>query len=132
MSKRRLDPEERKARVRARIEKSGNLPTLPQVVVKIVDMLDDEHTTARQLGAEIAKPRGPSNDQSAISTAPVSEAGVMAIKWLSGIRRISRVPSITASRRALASGARWERPSSAPANTAGDQPGRLAHGPEEK
>ena len=55
MGKATLDPEERKARVRARIEKSGNLPTLPHVVVKIVEMVDDEHTTARQLGAEIAK-----------------------------------------------------------------------------
>lgn len=55
MGRGRSDPEERKARVRARIEKSGNLPTLPEVVVKIVDMVDDEQTTARQLGAEIAK-----------------------------------------------------------------------------
>ena len=54
MGRGRFDPEERKARVRARIEKSGNLPTLPEVVVKIVEMGDDEQTTARQLGAEIA------------------------------------------------------------------------------
>lgn len=46
---------ERKARVRARIEQSGNLPTLPGVIAKIVEMVDDEHTTARQLGNEIAK-----------------------------------------------------------------------------
>ena len=58
MGKATLDPEERKARVRARIEKSGHLPTLPHVVVKIVEMVDDEHTTARQLGAEIAQRPG--------------------------------------------------------------------------
>lgn len=46
---------ERKARVRARIEQSGNLPTLPGVIAKIMEMVDDEHTTARQLGDEIAK-----------------------------------------------------------------------------
>jgi putative nucleotidyltransferase with HDIG domain len=46
---------ERKARVKARIEQSGSLPTLPSVVAKIVEMVDDEHTTARQLGNEIGK-----------------------------------------------------------------------------
>ncbi|MBU06602.1 MAG: hypothetical protein CME13_01320 [Gemmatimonadetes bacterium] len=46
---------ERKARVRARIETSGNLPPLPGVVAKIVEMVDDEHTTARQLSTEVAK-----------------------------------------------------------------------------
>ena len=51
MGKGKVDPEERKARVRARIEQSGNLPTLPGVVARIMEMLDDEHTTARQLGA---------------------------------------------------------------------------------
>ncbi|HJP29440.1 MAG TPA: HDOD domain-containing protein [Candidatus Latescibacteria bacterium] len=55
MGKGKVDPEERKARVRARIEQSGNLPTLPGVVARIMEMLDDEHTTARQLGEEIAK-----------------------------------------------------------------------------
>lgn len=55
MAKAGIDPAERKARVRTRIEQSGTLPTLPGVVAKIVEMVDDEHTTARQLGAEIAK-----------------------------------------------------------------------------
>ena len=55
MAKAQLDPQARKARVRARIEQSGNLPTLPGVVAKIVELVDDEHTTARQLGAEIAR-----------------------------------------------------------------------------
>jgi putative nucleotidyltransferase with HDIG domain len=55
MAKVRLDPEARKERVRARIEQSGNLPTLPGVVAKIVEIVDEEQTTARQLGAEIAK-----------------------------------------------------------------------------
>lgn len=49
------DPEARKARVRARIEQSGNLPTLPGVVTRIVEMVDERRTTARHLGAEIAK-----------------------------------------------------------------------------
>ncbi len=47
--------EARKQRVRDRIEQSAKLPTLPGVVAKIVEMVDDEHTTARQLGEEIAK-----------------------------------------------------------------------------
>ena len=56
MAKGKRDPEQRKERVRARIEQSGNLPTLPGVVVaRIVEMVDDERTTARQPGAEIAK-----------------------------------------------------------------------------
>lgn len=55
MAKAGMDPAERKARVRARIEQSGQLPTLPGVIAKIVEMVDNEHTTARQLGAEIAK-----------------------------------------------------------------------------
>ena len=55
MGKAGLDPQERKALVRARIEQSGTLPTLPGVVARIVEMVDDEHTTASQLGAEIAK-----------------------------------------------------------------------------
>ena len=54
MTKGKRDPEQRKGRVRARIEQSGNLPTLPGVVARIVEMVDDERTTARQLGAEIA------------------------------------------------------------------------------
>jgi putative nucleotidyltransferase with HDIG domain len=55
MSKAKLDPAERKARVRARIEASGNLPTLPGVVARIIETVEDEHTTARRLGAEIAR-----------------------------------------------------------------------------
>ncbi|MDA0333919.1 MAG: HDOD domain-containing protein [bacterium] len=55
MGKTGVDPQERKALVRARIEHSGTLPTLPQVIARIVEMVDDERTTARQLGAEIAK-----------------------------------------------------------------------------
>lgn len=46
---------ERKAAIRRRIEESGNLPTLPGVVARIMEMVDSPETTGRQLGQEIAK-----------------------------------------------------------------------------
>ena len=42
-------------KIRTRIEQSKNLPTLPGVVARIVEMVDSPETTGRQLGAEIAK-----------------------------------------------------------------------------
>ena len=47
--------EEKRNDVRARIEESNNLPTLPGVVAKIMEMVDSPQTTGRQLGEEIAK-----------------------------------------------------------------------------
>lgn len=41
--------------IRARIEEAGNLPTLPDVVIRIAEMADRAETTGRQLGLEIAK-----------------------------------------------------------------------------
>ena len=41
--------------IRARIEEAGNLPTLPDVVIRITEMADRAETTGRQLGLEIAK-----------------------------------------------------------------------------
>lgn len=55
MAKTAIDPAQRRERLKARIEQSGNLPTLPGVVARIIEMVDNEQTTARQLGAEIAK-----------------------------------------------------------------------------
>ena len=45
----------RKAAARRRIEESGDLPTLPGVVARIMEMVDSPETTGRQLGQEIAK-----------------------------------------------------------------------------
>jgi putative nucleotidyltransferase with HDIG domain len=45
----------RKDAIRLRIEESGNLPTLPGVVARIMEMVDSPETTGRQLGQEIAK-----------------------------------------------------------------------------
>ena len=47
--------DERKARLRQIVEKVGNLPTLPEIVVRIAGMVDSPQTTGRQLGVEIAK-----------------------------------------------------------------------------
>ena len=49
------ESESKKREVRARIEQSKNLPTLPDVVVRIVEMVDSPQTTGRELAAEIAK-----------------------------------------------------------------------------
>ena len=51
----RDDVEARKQAVRARIEQSGNLPALPEVIARIVEMVDSPQMTAKQLGAEITK-----------------------------------------------------------------------------
>ncbi|MFH1569471.1 MAG: HDOD domain-containing protein [Gemmatimonadota bacterium] len=44
-----------RARLRARIEQSARLPALPTVVVRLMEMMESEKTTARQLGLEIAR-----------------------------------------------------------------------------
>src|SRR5581483_6782472 len=82
--------------------------------------------------ARTSTPRGPSRDQSAISTAPVSEAGTMAARYPSGSLSSSRVLLMASSSLALVSGWRWLRPTSAPLSRSTDQPGCLGHGPEEK
>ena len=46
---------DRKGEIRARIEQSGNLPTLPTVIVRVMEIVDDPRATGRQLGEEIAK-----------------------------------------------------------------------------
>ena len=42
-------------RIRALAEKATNLPTLPDIVMRIAEMVDSPRTTGRQLGAEISK-----------------------------------------------------------------------------
>ena len=56
----------------------------------------------------------------------------MAMRWLSGTCKISRVRSMASFRRALPSLERCDRPSTAISRFEADQPGRLAQGPEEK
>ncbi len=41
--------------IRSHIENAGNLPTLPDVVLRIADMADRSETTGRQLGLEIER-----------------------------------------------------------------------------
>ena len=49
------DTPDRKGEIRARIEQSGNLPTLPTVIVRVMEIVDSPQTTGKQLGEEIAK-----------------------------------------------------------------------------
>ena len=44
-----------KAQLRLAVENASNLPTLPDIVQKILEMVDSTKTTGRQLGAEISK-----------------------------------------------------------------------------
>lgn len=44
-----------KAQLRLAVENSSNLPTLPTIVQKIIEMVDSSETTGRQLGAELSK-----------------------------------------------------------------------------
>ena len=74
--------------------------------------------------------RSPSSDQSAASTAPVSDAGTMARRMSSGIRSRPLLRASTSSSRSRAGGDRCERPVSAAASTSTVQPGRFTQGPE--
>ncbi len=76
--------------------------------------------------------RGPSSDQSAISIAPVSDAGTMPSRQSAGMPRIARERSMTSARRAFGALARWLRARYAPLSASSVKPGRLAQGPEEK
>ncbi len=82
--------------------------------------------------ASTSTPRAPSSDHSAISTAPVSEAGTMPMRWSRGTRRMARLRSMTSASLALPACERCERARQASPSAAGVQPGRLAQGPEEK
>src|SRR5215475_12883876 len=76
--------------------------------------------------------RAPSSDHIAISTAPVSEAGTMPMRWSAGTSSTSRVRSIARLSFALPILDRCERPRTASVRICRLQPGRLAHGPDEK
>src|SRR5271166_1468091 len=80
----------------------------------------------------MSTPRAPSSDHIAISIAPVSEPATIPTRQSAGMPRIARERSTTSTSRAKPTAERCERPESAPASTAGDHPGRLAQGPEEK
>ena len=82
--------------------------------------------------ASISVLRAPRSDHIAISTAPVSEAGTIPMRYSSGTPRISRVPSIAALSFSLPTAARCERPSGAPESLSRLNTGGLAQGPEEK
>src|SRR5215468_3725415 len=76
--------------------------------------------------------RAPSIDHSAISTAPVSDAGTMPMRYSAGTSSTSRVRSIARLSFALPIFDRCERPRTASVRAERLQPGRLAQGPEEK
>src|SRR6056297_3596195 len=82
--------------------------------------------------AIIVQGRAPSIDHIAISTAPVSEAGTMPMRYSAGTPRIARVSSIAAFSLALPTAARCERPRAASDSLSSEKTGGLAQGPEEK
>ncbi len=45
----------KKEQIRATVEQATNLPTLPDIVVRITEMVDSPETSGRQLGAEISR-----------------------------------------------------------------------------
>src|SRR3954447_24843000 len=94
--------------------------------------MSETHSSPNDSQAIDVTLRWPSIDQSAISIAPVSEAGTMPILNSLGTSSTSRVRSIASLSLPLPSFARCERPSAASLRLLGLQPGRFAHGPEEK
>src|SRR3984893_14473914 len=82
--------------------------------------------------ASISTPRAPNSDHIAISIAPVSEPATIATRQSAGTPGGARARATTSTSRASPTPERCERPVSAPSSTAGDHPGRLAQGPEEK
>ena len=50
-----MTEENKKEKLRRIVEKASNLPTLPDIVLRIAEMVDSPETTGRQLGAEIAR-----------------------------------------------------------------------------
>ena len=96
------------------------------------DFTSETQPSPKLSQVSMSTPRAPSSDHIAISTAPVSDAGVMPMRQPSGIFSTVRVRSMTSARRALPSEERCDRPRSACDRTSGDQPGRFAQGPEEK
>src|SRR5437870_13408038 len=80
----------------------------------------------------MSTPRAPGGDHTAISIAPVSDPATIATRQSAGMPRIARDRSTTSTSRARPTAERCERPVNAAASTAGDHPGRLAQGPEEK
>ena len=100
-----------------------------------LELLDDVGRPAlgkALMRQHVDRPRAPSIDHSAISTAPVSEAGTMPSCQSAGMPSRARERLMTSAMRALGSAARWLRPSMAPDNASSEKPGRLAQGPDEK
>jgi putative nucleotidyltransferase with HDIG domain len=50
-----VDTDTQKQEIRRRLEGARNLPTLPGVVARLLEMVDSPETTGRQLGLELAK-----------------------------------------------------------------------------
>ena len=113
---------------RSRPRSPGCRPSFSCLVASVTQPLPKLSQASR------STPRAPSSDHSAISTAPVSEAGHDADAVVVGDAEDARgCGSITSASLALPGLARCERPSSAHRTSASTlQPGRLAQGPEEK
>ena len=50
-----MTEEQKKEKIRQIVERASNLPTLPNIVKRIAEMVDSPETTGRQLGAEISR-----------------------------------------------------------------------------
>src|ERR1700726_2106156 len=89
------------------------------------------HSSPKLSQANTSTGRAPSIDHRAISTAPVSDAGTMAILKSAGTPKIARVRSIASLSLALPGLERCERPSAAPSRALRLHPGRFLVGPDE-
>src|SRR5258708_7805384 len=89
------------------------------------------HSSPKLSQANTSTGRAPSIDHSAISTAPVSEAGTIAILKSAGTPSSTRVLSIASLSLALPGLERCERPSNAPSRALRFHPGRFLVGPDE-
>ena len=89
------------------------------------------HSSPKLSHANTSTGRAPSMDHIAISMAPVSDAGTMAILKSAGTPSSLRVRSIASLSLALAALDRCDRPTNAPSRARSVQPGRFLVGPDE-
>src|SRR5260370_29275519 len=89
------------------------------------------HSSPKLSQANTSTGRAPSIDHRAISTAPVSDAGTIAILKSAGTPKMARVRSIASLSFALPGFERCERPSGASSRASRVHPGRFLVGPDE-
>src|SRR5579859_4512620 len=123
------------ASLRAR-DRSGNVPYgrptwIRQSASFNCSAASVTHSSPKLSQAKTSTGRAPSIDHSTISTAPVSEAGTMAILKSAGTPNTARVRSMASLSLALPGLERCERPSNALSSACRLQPGRFFVGPDE-